>query len=346
MAFTKCTDPVDNITNQPNQPIIGATALKALFDEIGKDLKAYLNNTLTTELESTTDGDSGADNIGATSISGLSGTSVQALLESLKLLVDTQLPFPDGSITNNKLATDVKVGSLAALNTIDKDSVTDAINEIDSILKNYGYPKYAGGGFTLATDDANKVIYVGGGGTVTVPTDLTVNFPLGTKIKVVSYTSSTINFTNAVGVTLDSYNGFRTIKGLYAAAILTKIASNTWVLDGDISSVVTTINSGFASGWSGTVKYMIDQEDGLRINLKDMVKTSDITNYEVVYTFPASLNLYVGASSKPGFTSANVIVNDSIITFLIENGNLIASNHGSVTANVRKLFGTTIMATK
>lgn len=103
--------------------------LQAKFDEGGVALKTYINDTLIPALESITDGSSGADQIGATSITDLTGNTVQALLESLKDLVDTQLPTPDGSITNAKLATDVKVGSLAALTTTDKSSVVAAVNE-------------------------------------------------------------------------------------------------------------------------------------------------------------------------------------------------------------------------
>ena len=46
------------------------------------------------------------------------------------------LNIADDSITNAKMATDVKIGSLAALTTDDQDSVTDAINEIDAIIDN------------------------------------------------------------------------------------------------------------------------------------------------------------------------------------------------------------------
>lgn len=130
MAFTQVTDPVDNITNQPNQPIIGAAALKALFDETGKDLKTYINNVLLVELEKITDGDSGADNIGFTPISGGVANTVQGGIEEVNAKVISLLPFPDGSITNPKLATDVKVGSLATLLTTTKASVVAAINEL------------------------------------------------------------------------------------------------------------------------------------------------------------------------------------------------------------------------
>lgn len=61
---------------------------------------------LVTRLQATTDSASGADLIGATGISGLSGASVQALLESLKSYVDSQTPLSvlNGSITDLKLS--------------------------------------------------------------------------------------------------------------------------------------------------------------------------------------------------------------------------------------------------
>jgi hypothetical protein len=46
-------------------------------------------NTLIDALKLTTSGDSGAKNIGATTISGVTGTDVQTILESLKTLIDT-----------------------------------------------------------------------------------------------------------------------------------------------------------------------------------------------------------------------------------------------------------------
>lgn len=42
--------------------------------------------------------------------------------------------IPDNSLTNNKLSSDIKIGSLASLNTTDKSSVVFAINEVDSKL--------------------------------------------------------------------------------------------------------------------------------------------------------------------------------------------------------------------
>lgn len=68
-----------------------AAQLKAKFDEGGLALKTYINGTLIPALESTIDGASGADQIGATDVTGLTGATVQTLIESLKTYVDTGL---------------------------------------------------------------------------------------------------------------------------------------------------------------------------------------------------------------------------------------------------------------
>lgn len=104
MALPKVTDSVTNITDQPVRPVISASALQALFDEIGKDLKVYLNDSLTVALESITDGSSGADNIGATPLTGGTANKVQGILEELDTKFNTQFPVPDGSIADIKLS--------------------------------------------------------------------------------------------------------------------------------------------------------------------------------------------------------------------------------------------------
>jgi hypothetical protein len=95
-----------------------ATQVKEAFDSRGEDLQTKFNNAVTT-LKSVTDSDSGADNIGVTSIPGVTGSTVQAILESLKALDDTNRQYllsqiqdivlgqiPDGAITDVKLSDD------------------------------------------------------------------------------------------------------------------------------------------------------------------------------------------------------------------------------------------------
>lgn len=74
--------------------VMSALEIKQAFDSRGNELKTALNN-LIDALNATTSGDSGAKNIGATSIAGLTGNDVQTLLEALKTLVDTKANLID-----------------------------------------------------------------------------------------------------------------------------------------------------------------------------------------------------------------------------------------------------------
>ena len=58
----------------------------------------------------------------------------------------------DGAITNAKLATDVKVGSLAALTTTAKASVQAAINEVNAKVATVQAASTASDVATLKTD--------------------------------------------------------------------------------------------------------------------------------------------------------------------------------------------------
>lgn len=109
------TQKVSDLSDKPNATM-SAAEVKAQFDAAPDEVRVYLNQ-LIDKLQSVTDGDSGADNIGVTSISGLTGDSVQELLEALKTLDDSNKAYllsqiqgvtlgqiPDGSLTDVKLS--------------------------------------------------------------------------------------------------------------------------------------------------------------------------------------------------------------------------------------------------
>jgi hypothetical protein len=88
-------------------------------------------NNIKTNLISVTEGDSGTDAIGR--FQGGDGFGdTQAEFNAIVIAAGTGSTPPDGTITNAKLATDVKVGSLAALDTTDKTSVQASINEVNT----------------------------------------------------------------------------------------------------------------------------------------------------------------------------------------------------------------------
>lgn len=68
------------------------------------------------------------------------------------------ITIPDNSITNNKLVPDIKIGSLADLDTTDKDSVVDAINEVFSNIGTIVLPytdsvSYSGDAISISNTD-------------------------------------------------------------------------------------------------------------------------------------------------------------------------------------------------
>jgi|GEM_PF-6598178 len=112
LAFTK---DVSDLSDKPNSSMTAAE-VKAWFDAAPDEVRVYLNQ-LIDNLQSVVDGDSGADNVGTTNITGLNGATVQALLESLKALDDENRAYllsqingvvlgqiPDETITHNKFS--------------------------------------------------------------------------------------------------------------------------------------------------------------------------------------------------------------------------------------------------
>jgi hypothetical protein len=80
--FQKLATFTKKVSMLADEPSLNATELKAQFDAAPEELRGSFN-ALVDALKLTTAGDSGAKNIGATSISGLTGNDVQTLLEAL-----------------------------------------------------------------------------------------------------------------------------------------------------------------------------------------------------------------------------------------------------------------------
>lgn len=88
MGFQKLTAFTDKVADLPDKPALPTADLKAHFDKAPDEVRTSLNS-LIDALKATTGGDSGAKNIGASSINGLLGNDVQSLLEALKEKVDS-----------------------------------------------------------------------------------------------------------------------------------------------------------------------------------------------------------------------------------------------------------------
>jgi hypothetical protein len=93
-----------------------------------------------------------------------------------------------------------------------------------------------GGAYQLVLADAWKVVEINAGGAValTIPTDATVAFPVGTGITVVQLGAGQITITPAGGVTLRATPGAKTA-AQYSMVALFKRAANDWVASGNLT---------------------------------------------------------------------------------------------------------------
>lgn len=117
MAFNKITDVLDVHQQRADEPIESATVLKQLYDQDVNTVKTR-HNEFIDALESTTDGNSGMDNIGMTPINGVMITPQQSL-EYLKERVDATAPTLNiYSVLDNGLVGDGVTNDATALNDL------------------------------------------------------------------------------------------------------------------------------------------------------------------------------------------------------------------------------------
>jgi hypothetical protein len=88
---------------------------------------------------------------------------------------------------------------------------------------------------TLDLSHAQKFLKCTNSITITIPTNTNVAFPIGTEIEICRYGEGSVNVAGASGVTVNSKDGNMYISAPYANAALKKLASNEWLLVGDLS---------------------------------------------------------------------------------------------------------------
>lgn len=170
-----------NHSDQVDKLYEGKTSaqIKALLDSRGVDLQTKLNNIVNV-LKSITDVDSGADNIGVTTIPGISGNTVQSVLESLKTYINEQLQnitlgsIPNDSITESQMIASMKkiaggvakyddLGNISNLTTEYKLNAVGAVNEIKNKIDTHlADTLYQTAGGTATTIILNGIILENG----------------------------------------------------------------------------------------------------------------------------------------------------------------------------------------
>ena len=92
--------------------------------------------------------------------------------------------------------------------------------------------------YTLVLGDAGKYVTLSNAAsiTLTIPTNASVAFDVGTVVNVVQLGAGQVTIAGAVGVTVNSEGSKLKLKGQYAVASLLKTATNTWVALGNLSA--------------------------------------------------------------------------------------------------------------
>lgn len=87
--------------------------------------------------------------------------------------------------------------------------------------------------YTLVLADAGKLVILNNASPITlsVPTNATVAYPIGTRIDIVQLGAGQVTIAGVVGVTVNGYPG-NELLGQYATAWLRKIATDTWIIGG------------------------------------------------------------------------------------------------------------------
>ena len=89
--------------------------------------------------------------------------------------------------------------------------------------------------YTLSSSDANVHVNMNLAlaGALTVPTNASVAFPVGTRVSVAQTGAGQITVASAAGVTINASGGKKKTTAQYSIVRLIKVAIDTWLLDGD-----------------------------------------------------------------------------------------------------------------
>lgn len=94
-----------------------------------------------------------------------------------------------------------------------------------------------GTSYTLALTDVAKIVTLSNASaiTLTVPTNASVAFPIGTQIVLIQLGVGAVTVAPAGGVTVGSFGALLNLGGQYAGATLLKTGTDAWILVGNLA---------------------------------------------------------------------------------------------------------------
>lgn len=89
--------------------------------------------------------------------------------------------------------------------------------------------------YTLALTNSAGIVEMSGGGTLTVPLNSSVAFPIGAQVIIIQTGTSQVTIAGASGVTVNGTPGLK-LRAQWSSATLIKRAENVWIALGDLSA--------------------------------------------------------------------------------------------------------------
>jgi hypothetical protein len=143
-----------------------------------------------------------------------------------------------GSIDETKLDTSVNASLDKADSAVQPTSTDTLTNKtLEDAKFTTSINAQTGTTYTLVLTDNSKLITLTNDDaiTLTIPTNASVAFPIGTQIDLVQNGAGAVTFAGA-GVTINSKDGNKTTNGQYVGVSLIKTDTNTWLLLGDLTA--------------------------------------------------------------------------------------------------------------
>lgn len=139
MALSKCNANVSNISALPDEPTTTATALKALMDKAGVDIKNYLNNVLTNEQDAVNALISGVSKAQIDTLAGIDTTStIQGQLNAKQRTVagidDTKIGYLAGVTSDIQSQLNGKQAIVAGVDSVKIGYLSDVTGDIQAQL--------------------------------------------------------------------------------------------------------------------------------------------------------------------------------------------------------------------
>jgi hypothetical protein len=221
--------------------VVGYNDGTAKHSGIVRDVSAdkwKLFKGVTTEPSTTVDFTQGS--LDALQVAGFEATSIAATSATIGDVSNTELQFLNGVTSALQTQIDSKAPTANPTFTGTVTVAASGVAFTDGAQTREGTPSRTpivqkSSAYTLSTlTHRDSLIEVSAAAVITVPTDATLNYPIGTSIDILQTGTGEVSIAPVNGTVIVNATPGRTLRTQWSSATLFKRAANTWVVYGDL----------------------------------------------------------------------------------------------------------------